>query len=78
MNYRRLGETNIIVSEIGFGAWGIGGVTPGPTSYGPTDDIVSLNSLKRAFEKGIYAPHQFITRCFKIFLLTNDFCIFFN
>ena len=53
MNYRRLGETNIIVSEIGFGAWGIGGITPGPTSYGPTDDIVSLNSLKRAFEKGI-------------------------
>jgi len=53
MKYRRLGKTNIIVSEIGFGGWGIGGITPGPTSYGPTDDTVSLNTLKRALEKGI-------------------------
>jgi len=25
MKYRKLGETGILVSEVGFGAWGIGG-----------------------------------------------------
>jgi myo-inositol catabolism protein IolS len=25
MHYRQLGRTGIIISEIGFGAWGIGG-----------------------------------------------------
>jgi len=27
MNYRNLGRTGLVVSEVGFGAWGIGGRT---------------------------------------------------
>ena len=53
MKYRQLGTTNILLSEIGFGTWGIGGVTPGPTSYGPTDDAISLQALKQALDIGI-------------------------
>lgn len=53
MHYRKLGSTGIQVSEIGFGTWGIGGVSEGATSYGPTDDKESLATLKRAFDLGI-------------------------
>ncbi len=53
MKYRLLGKTGIKVSEIGFGAWGIGGVTKGATSYGPTDDEESKKALFEAFENGI-------------------------
>ena len=53
MNYRQLGATNLRVSEIGFGAWGIGGATCGPTSYGKTDDITSLAALDGALAAGI-------------------------
>jgi aryl-alcohol dehydrogenase-like predicted oxidoreductase len=53
MNYRNLGNTGIKVSEIGFGAWTIGGLTPGQTSYGRTDDKVSLEALQTAFDLGI-------------------------
>jgi aryl-alcohol dehydrogenase-like predicted oxidoreductase len=53
MKFRQLGTTNIFLSEIGFGAWGIGGVTPGPTSYGPTNDKTSLQALKKSFDVGI-------------------------
>lgn len=53
MKFRELGATGIAISEIGFGAWGIGGATPGETSYGPTDDEVSLGALRRAFDIGI-------------------------
>jgi aryl-alcohol dehydrogenase-like predicted oxidoreductase len=53
MNYRQLGRSGITVSEVGFGAWGIGGVTDGPTSYGATDDQISLAALGRALDRGI-------------------------
>ena len=53
MRYRTLGRTGIEVSEIGFGAWGIGGVTPGATSYGRTSDGTSIHALERAFDNGI-------------------------
>src|SRR5271170_1900576 len=53
MNYRRLGRTGLLVSEIGFGAWGIGGRTVSQTSYGDTDDRTSLEALGRAFDCGI-------------------------
>jgi aryl-alcohol dehydrogenase-like predicted oxidoreductase len=53
MNYRSLGRTGLKVSEIGFGAWGIGGRTDGHTSYGDTDDATSVAALRRAFELGI-------------------------
>lgn len=53
MKYRSLGRTDIQVSEIGFGAWGIGGYTAGHTSYGETDDRVSRAALARALDVGI-------------------------
>ena len=48
MNYRVLGRTNLKVSEIGFGAWGIGG-----NSYGHADDKESIEALDLAFENGV-------------------------
>lgn len=53
MKYRVLGATGLEVSEIGFGAWGIGGTANGAVSYGKTDDQESLRALGRAFELGI-------------------------
>lgn len=54
MHYRPLGNTGITVSEIGFGSWGIGGLTTdGPFSYGKTDDAVSLKAIHRALDLGI-------------------------
>lgn len=53
MKYRVLGRTGLTVSEIGFGAWGIGGRTTGTTSYGDTDDRTSLAALARALDRGI-------------------------
>jgi aryl-alcohol dehydrogenase-like predicted oxidoreductase len=53
MKYRALGRTGLQVSEIGFGAWGIGGRTVGTTSYGDTDDRTSLAALDRALDCGI-------------------------
>lgn len=51
MKYRKLGK--IIVSEIGFGTWGIGGLTEGASSYGPTDDSVSRAAIRTALDQGI-------------------------
>ena len=53
MNHRVLGRTGLIVSEIGFGAWGIGGRTVGTTSYGETNDRTSLAALQAALDAGI-------------------------
>lgn len=53
MKHRPLGKTGLTVSEIGFGAWGIGGRTSGTTSYGDTDDRISLAALSRALDCGI-------------------------
>lgn len=53
MRYRSLGNTGISVSEIGFGAWGIGGVVKDATAYGPTDDAVSQKALLAAVDSGI-------------------------
>ena len=48
MKYRKLGRTGYPVSEIGYGAWGIGGAL----WQGGTDDE-SLASLRRAIELGL-------------------------
>jgi len=53
MRYRSLGKSGLTVSEIGFGAWGIGGRTAGETSYGDTDDRRSHAALDRALDLGI-------------------------
>ena len=47
MRYQILGRTGLQVSEIGFGAWGIGG------RWGPRDDREALAALKRALELGV-------------------------
>lgn len=49
MQYRKLGTTESEVSEIGFGAWGIGG---GTQWQGGNDDE-AMRALKRAFELGV-------------------------
>jgi len=51
VNRRPLGRTGLSVSEVGFGAWGIGGNAFG-NSYGPTDDAESTRAIRRAFELG--------------------------
>jgi len=51
MKYRVLGKTGLKVSEVGFGAWAIGGNAHG-NSYGPTDDKQSLAAIARALELG--------------------------
>jgi aryl-alcohol dehydrogenase-like predicted oxidoreductase len=48
MKYRRLGRTNFEIGEMGYGAWGIGGVQ----WLGGTDDE-SLAALRRAIELGL-------------------------
>lgn len=48
MKRRKLGRTGLEVSELGFGAWAIGGA-----SYGPTDDRESLRALEYAFDQGL-------------------------
>ena len=52
MRNRKLGRTGLVVSEIGYGTWGIGGFVAG-ASYGETDDSVSRSALRRALERGI-------------------------
>jgi len=51
VNRRTLGRTGLSISEIGFGAWAIGGNAFG-NSYGPTDDAESKRAIRRAFELG--------------------------
>ena len=53
MRYRALGRTGLQVSEIGFGAWGIGGDAGGSVAYGPAGREESLSALRAAFDSGI-------------------------
>ncbi len=48
MNYRQLGSTGIEVSEIGYGAWGIG-----RSQWIGADDEESLRALQRAIDLGL-------------------------
>ncbi|TLZ63858.1 MAG: aldo/keto reductase [Methanobacteriota archaeon] len=51
MKDRTLGRTGLKVSEVGFGAWAIGGNAHG-NSYGPTDDKTSIEAVRRAVDLG--------------------------
>ncbi|MDZ5609156.1 aldo/keto reductase [Bacillus pseudomycoides] len=48
MHYRTLGKTGLTVSEIGFGAWAIGG-----DEWGPVNDKHSIAAMKKAIEYGV-------------------------
>lgn len=56
MLYRDLGKTGIKVSEVGFGAWAIGGsseVAGVPFGWGRTNDDESLAAIRRARDLGV-------------------------
>lgn len=48
MKHRLLGESGLKVSEIGFGAWAIGG-----DAWGPVDDEQSISAMSHAYELGV-------------------------
>lgn len=56
MNYRKFGTTDLKISEVGFGAWGIGGPSMAgeiPIGLGNVDDKESILALKKAGDEGI-------------------------
>ncbi len=48
MKYRKLGKTDISVSEVGFGVW-----TVGTTWWGITDEDLGIDLMRQAFDLGI-------------------------
>ena len=48
MDHRALGNSGLQVSEIGFGAWAIGG-----DAWGPVEDTASLRAMERALDLGV-------------------------
>jgi aryl-alcohol dehydrogenase-like predicted oxidoreductase len=56
MHYRKLGNTGLTVSEIGFGGWAIGGPAEAsgtPFGWGRTSDDESLAAIRRARDMGV-------------------------
>ena len=56
MHYRKLGNTGITVSDIGFGGWAIGGPATAagtPFGWGRASDDDSLAAIRRARELGV-------------------------
>jgi aryl-alcohol dehydrogenase-like predicted oxidoreductase len=56
MQFRKFGNTDLVVSEIGFGTWAIGGAAMiGDTAigWGDADDSISISAIKAALDAGI-------------------------
>ena len=56
MQYRTLGRTGLRVSEVGFGAWAIGGPSklgPVEIGWGEVDDAMSLRAIEAAYDAGV-------------------------
>jgi len=49
MERRKLGKTDLLISKIGYGAWGIGG----PPFWETEGDEISYRSIKKAYDCGI-------------------------
>ncbi|MCP8968191.1 aldo/keto reductase [Ectobacillus ponti] len=48
MEFRTLGKSGLQISEVGFGAWAIGG-----DAWGPVDDQQSIRAMQHAYELGV-------------------------
>ncbi|MGH2647320.1 MAG: aldo/keto reductase [Ginsengibacter sp.] len=56
MNFRKFGNTDLVVSEIGFGAWAIGGgamIGTTPIGWGDANDKTSKEAIYKSLEVGI-------------------------
>ena len=56
MRYRTLGRTGLQVSEVGFGAWAIGGpakLGDVEIGWGEVDDAMSLRAVEAAYDAGV-------------------------
>ncbi len=56
MQYRKFGTTGLVVSEVGFGAWAVGGgAMVGDTAigWGAADDVTSVEAIHAALNAGI-------------------------
>jgi aryl-alcohol dehydrogenase-like predicted oxidoreductase len=56
MQYRMLGRTGLRVSEVGFGAWAIGGpakLGEVEIGWGEVDDAMSLRAVEAAYDAGV-------------------------